>query len=456
MGGMKRFELKFDGADAGYVYADTGEAARRSAWAAYKRVHPDRDPTGRVRVAGDGDEVDSEASEARRLVAEVYEGLRLLPGMELPAEKLRGAVLLLESAVAREGGSTSLDLAARGGGGGDTELLEALEPIFSSKAVPKPVTERIRGLVEWVGVNTPAAERRQIELRIFQALWEAGLIDATYADPAPCPLYRASAFLATRLVQAGGLRIERLSDVADVDALAQALAPFGEDAAVVVAAFRRDRSGPAPVEALQPLVLVGGRRLQPAHLLRGSPCDDEEVLAFDRALFDAHQRLRSWRAGLGRLAEALADEQLVKLLERTQKRIEDARQRMAQGDAGPTPPSDTARRDLVKFLIDQVHRIGDALSLLPDMSLREAYNELVFKDIVFRGAGTYLTQRFGLQVDTDVVAGANSEALVGRFKPERSGARPRIESPVIHSVVVPCYTQGGAVVRPATVRLGLY
>src|SRR5690606_34956181 len=137
---MRRWQIKFDGASAGHVYADTLEAARRAAQAAYARVHAEReDAPGRVNVAPDGVEVESEVGEAKQLVSEVYEGLRLLPGMEMPAEKLRSAVLLLETAALRPGGGADVSAAAATGGGGDTELREALEPLLASRAISTPV-----------------------------------------------------------------------------------------------------------------------------------------------------------------------------------------------------------------------------------------------------------------------------------------------------------------------------
>lgn len=168
---MKRWQVEFDGAKAGAVYADTLEAARRAAQAAYARVHADREPQrGLTRVVGEGVDVDSEVAEARQVVSEVYEGLRLLPGMEMPAEKLRSAVLLLEMAAARAGVAVS---GARQGEG-DTELRQALAPVLEARAVPSPVKAQVQGLLEWIGVNTSEADRAKVELKLFRALWEAG------------------------------------------------------------------------------------------------------------------------------------------------------------------------------------------------------------------------------------------------------------------------------------------
>ncbi len=455
---MRRWQIKFDGASAGHVYADTLEAARRAAAAAYARVHAEReDAPGRVNVDPDGVWVESEIGEAKQLVSEVYEGLRLLPGMEMPAEKLRSAVLLLETAALRPGSGADVSAAAATGGGGDTELREALEPLLASRAISTPVKARLRGLVEWVGLNTPEAERRKVELQLFGALWEGGLIDPRFAEPPGCELHRASAFLTRRLTAAGALRVERFAEVTDPERLRAALAPFGKDAVSTQWAFA-PQGEPAPLEPLRPLVLLGERVLQPALFRRAVPTPDDEVVAFDRTLFDLLARLQHWTDGLGRQAEPHLKEKQLQLLARTEKRARDVRQQMAKAakEGGEVLPPETARRDLIKFLIDQMHRIADALVFLPDRSLRDAFGELVFKDVVYRGAGAYLSKRFGIDLDTEVVEGAESQPLTGRYKNETDGPRPKRPTTRIHSVVVPCYTRDGAAIRPASVRVGDY
>lgn len=455
MGAVKRWRVEFDGASAGAVYADTLEAARRAAQAAYARVHADRDASrGLARVVGEGEDVESEVLEARRVVSEVYEGLRLLPGMEMPAEKLRSVVLLLETAAARAGAVA----AAPRAGEGDTELRQALTPVLEAKGVPTGVTARVQGLLEWIGVNTGQAERTKVELGLFQTLWDAGLIDPRVADPAGATLHRASAFLVRRLVAAGALRVERFAAVGDLDALRAALQPFGKEAVATTWTFLPPSSGPDRVEVLRPLVLVGDRVLQPALVARGVAQPDEEVVALDRTLFDAWWRLRAWADGLGRVAEPHLKDTQQQLLPRAERRLTEARQQMAKAaqEGGQVLPTDTARRDLIKFLIDQVHRIEDALAFLPDRALRDAFGDLVLKDVAFRGAGAYLSQRFGIHVDTEVVEGADTSALAGRFKAEPGGPKPRSRTTRVHTVVVPCYVQDGVAIRPASVRAGDY
>jgi hypothetical protein len=453
---MKRWAVKFDGADAGHVYADTVDDARRVARASYMRIHPDRDPAGRVRVDANGERVKSAAGEARQLVAQVYEGLRLLPGMEVPAEKLRNVVLLLETVAAREG--LKKTTARHAGAGGDTELIEALRPVLDSQCVPATVQEEVRGLAEWVGINTPEDERQRIELKLFQALWEAKLVDLRFSEKPPCDLYKASAYLTQRLAQIGVLRIERFPDATNVDEFRAALAPYGGDAATLSWSFCPDVSGPEPGKVLRPLVYVGDRPLQQAVLMRGVKHGGEDVAAFDGALFDLAHRLELWAAGIGAWSTPLLSPKQRQLLERTEKRVHSVRQTMAKNaqEGGKVLPAETARRDLIKFLVDQVHRIADALIFLPDKGPRDAFLEQVFQDVVFRGAGAYLSKAFGIDIDTDVVSGADTQGLVGRFKEEPKGPRPRSKTSKIHSVVVPCYSQEGVSVRSASVRLGVY
>ncbi|RMG16528.1 MAG: hypothetical protein D6731_05965 [Planctomycetota bacterium] len=456
---MKRWEVVYDGAPGGHVYAESVDEARAAAQAAYGRVHPDRDPRGRVRVRGEGEAVRSEAGEAQRIVAEVYEGLRLLPGMELPAEKLRSALVLLESAVARESLGGSVGPATRRAGGSDSELQRALRPVFESACVPTPVKERLRGLLDWVGLKTEGKELRKIELKAFETLWNAGLVDYRFEERPSCRLHQPAAFLVRRLTRAKVLRVERFEGCRTVDDFRAALAPHGAEAAASAWSFVPEGGGAAEASVLRPLVLWGpGKVLQRARILRGVPVADDEVVAFDRALCDAWERLKDWTDGLGLLAEPHLKEKQLSLFERAEKRIRTARDAMAAAarEGREVLPPDTARRDLVKFLIDQVHRIEDALAFLPDRSLRDAFGELVFKDVVFRGAGSYLSMRFGIHIDTAVVEGADAQALVGRYRKEPGGPRPKAKSSKIHTVVVPCYTQDGTTVRPASVRLGVY
>lgn len=453
---MQRWPVTWEGSPAGNVYADSADEARRAARAAFKRVRPDQDPRGVVRV-GKPSPVDSEPSEARQLVSEVYEGLRLLPGMEVPAEKLRSALVLLETAVARDPATARLSGVARVGGG-DTELAEALQPIFDAQVVAPPVQARLQGLLEWVGLNTSAADRHKIDLQVFQTLWEAGLVDLHQHDPPTCALHKASAYLVARLRKAEILKIERFKGLTTLEEFRPALKEFGgSQAGQALWAFVPARAADR-VEVRRPLVTFNGQVLQPALLMRGVGVEEEEVAAFDAVLFETLELLRTWSEGLGRVADPHFEEKQRQLEARTKARIEGMREQMATAkkEGRPVDPANTARRDLIKFLIDQVHRLRDALALLPDSSLSHAFDELVFKDVVFRSAGPYLSRHYGINIDTEVVAGADSQELVGRFKKEPGGKKPRAKTTRIFSVVVPCYTQEGVAVRPASVRLGTY
>jgi hypothetical protein len=455
MAGVKRWQVEFDGVSGGHIYADTLDAARRAAQAAYARVYPERDASkGLVQVKGEGQDVTSEILEAKTIVDAVYEGLRLLPGMEVPAEKLRGAVLLLEHAAALEGAIG----AGRKGDKGDDDLLAALGPILEAKTVPSDVKSRVKGLAEWIGVNTPEADRRKVELKLFMCLWEAGLIDLRFAEPATCALHRASAFLTKKLVAAGALRLDRFEGARLLADLRPAIQKHGKEAVVTQWSFVAPDEAET-VQVLRPLALLGDQLLQPAVVLRGVGNPDPEVVEYDRSLFDALTRLRLWTDGLGRLAEPhFTKEAQQQLLPRTKKRLEDVRQTMAKAaqDKQPILPTETLRRDVVQFLIDQTHRLEDALAYLADRSLRDAFAEVVSKDLVFRGAGAYLSKRLGINIDTDVVVGADTSELAGKFKLEPGGPKPKAQTRRIHSVVVPCYTRDGVAVRPASVRTGDY
>jgi hypothetical protein len=458
---VKRWQVQFDGVSVGAVYAETLDAAKKEAVAAYARVHPEREGAAEARVKVDkaGADVASELNEARQLANEVYEGLRLLPGMELPAEKQRSIILLLEAVAARTDLETMLGQGKKGASG-DNALQEAAASVLESRSVGSETKNRLRGLIEWVGLNTPEAERRKIELAAFQTLWDAGLIDARFSEVAPCALHRASRYLTARLVDAGALRLERFKGVARLDGLRAALQPYGKDAVVSLWGFLPEaEGGQDAVEVLRPLALLGDRPLQPALVMRGVASADPEVVAFDRSLFDALARLRGWQEGLGRQAEPHLKEAQQQLLPRTIKRVEDQRAAMAKAakeGGADVLPTETARRDLVKFVIDQVYRLADALTFLPDRGLREAYDELVLKDIVYRAGTAYLSKRFGIAIDTDVVEGADALALSGRVKNETGGPRPRTATTRIASIVTPCYTQDGVAIRPASVRTGDY
>jgi hypothetical protein len=147
------------------------------------------------------------------------------------------------------------------------------------------------------------------------------------------------------------------------------------------------------------------------------------------------------------------------ILPRTIKRITDVRNKMFRQQKKDLPilPPDTQRRDLIRFIIDQVHRAEDSMAIIQDQTYRGAFGELVFKDVIFRSTGPYLSKHYRIAIDTDVVAGADTQALVGRFKKETSSnIKPKRVNKKVWSVIIPCYSQDGVTIRPATVRVGDY
>jgi hypothetical protein len=129
----------------------------------------------------------------------------------------------------------------------------------------------------------------------------------------------------------------------------------------------------------------------------------------------------------------------------------------AENDGKTSPmPTKTSIRDLLTFVVDQTHRYDDALALLGDRSHRAAFADTVAKDVVYRICAPYLSQTFGISLDTGVVVGADVSLLIGRFRKESTGPRPKRTSNVIYSVITPALVQGGTCIRPALVRTGEY
>ncbi|MEZ6184512.1 MAG: hypothetical protein R3F62_05805 [Planctomycetota bacterium] len=333
-------------------------------------------------------------------------------------------------------------------------LTEAVAPLLKSNHVPAGVKAEMRGHVTRLAlVTTPEAERN-VELNAFKSLLAARLVDPSYPSEPDNPLHGPGAYLAGRLEAAGVLEVERFSGVSKID---DALKGKPADAAEIYDVFCVAGS-PELVEVKRPLVSLEGSIIQQAFLLRGIPTGDAEVLEFDQTLMDSLDRLRTWGDGPGALVEAALDKGQNQIVPRTIKRVEDARQKMLQNHAKDKRvlPPDTQRRDLIRFVIDQVHRAEDSLAMLEDKSYRGAFDELVFKDVVFRSMGPYLSKAYNISIDTGVVMGADTQALVGRFKKESGGPKPKFDNGKIYSVVVPCYSQDGVTIRPATVRVGAY
>ncbi len=331
-------------------------------------------------------------------------------------------------------------------------LREALQPVLTSDHVTGQVQALLRGFVTRMALVPIGDGQKQVELQAFKTLLEARLIDPTYPDSPDNALHKAGAYLAGRLVAEGFLQVERFAGKKTV---AEATSGAPADSVIVDQMFCRPGE-PELAEVRRPLVVLEGAVIQKAFAMKGVPTGDVAVLELDQVLTDTLDRLRAWADGLGAIVHAKLDAKNQALVPRTIQRIEDVREKMfkAHEKSQPVLPADTALRDLIRFVIDQVHRIEDALAILDDRSYRGAFGELVFKDIIFRSAGPYLSKAFGQSVDTTVVAGADTQALVGKFKKESAGPKPKRESAKIFSVVVPCYVQDGVAIRPATVRVG--
>jgi hypothetical protein len=190
-----------------------------------------------------------------------------------------------------------------------------------------------------------------------------------------------------------------------------------------------------------------------------APFTDPEAVAFDRMLDEITTRLAKWSKGRGAAAASL-DARESAIFGRTAARVVEARMKLreeAESDATKSPmPTKTSIRDLLTFVVDQVHRYDDALALLDDRSHRAAFADTVAKDVVYRICAPYMSQTFGLSLDTSVVVGADASLLAGRFRKESSGPKPKRPSNVIYSVIIPALVQGGTCIRPALVRTGEY
>lgn len=191
-----------------------------------------------------------------------------------------------------------------------------------------------------------------------------------------------------------------------------------------------------------------------------APFTDPEAVTFDRLLGEIYARLAKWSKGSGPAAAAALDARAGAILGRTAARVVEARMKLreaAESDGKKSPmPTKTSIRDLFAFVVDQVHRYDDALALLGERSHRAAFADTVAKDVVYRICAPYLSQTFGISLDTGVVVGADVSRLTGRFRKESTGPKPKRPSNVIYSVIIPALVQGGTCIRPALVRTGEY
>jgi hypothetical protein len=336
------------------------------------------------------------------------------------------------------------------------ELVKALGPVLKSAQVPGSVKGQLHGHLSRLALLPPGGDgERAAQLAAFRTLLDARLLDPSYESSPGNTLHNAGAYLANKLVDAGLLKIERFGGKKTIK---EALEGYAADESAEVEQVFCIVGAAELVEVRRPLVILEGTVIQKGALMQGVPSGDNDVLEFDRVLVDTLDRLRAWEDGSGVLVEDLLNDKARQTVPRTIKRISDVRRKMFEAAVKSKPilPPDTARRDLIRFVIDQVHRADDALAILDDKSFREAFGDAVFKEIVFRSSGPYLSNKYGISIDTAVVAGADVQALVGKFRKEDSGPKPKRENNKVYSVVVPCYSQEGVTIRPATIRVGVY
>lgn len=333
------------------------------------------------------------------------------------------------------------------------DMNELLSPVLESSEIVPSVKDELKMVLTRMALTEPS-KHGALELKIFRILWDAHLFDPSFPAETENPLYRASLSLSSKLSNRGVLVIERFEGMTDIAAVHK---KYSTEQVEIEDAFASPGSSEI-IEARRPFVELEGRALQTGALLRGVITSDEVMLEYDRILSNALHRLKSWQSGAKATIESLFDEKQTQVITRTIKRIEDTRGRMFKLAKAKKKalPAKTSRRDVIRFIIDQVHRIDDCLSILSDKNHRSYFGEMVFKDVVYRSAGPYLSKEYGISIDMSVVAGADSQALVGRYKKESSGPKPKREHRRIYSVVVPCYKQDGVTIRPATVRLGDY
>lgn len=333
-------------------------------------------------------------------------------------------------------------------------LQDALGPVLSSDHVTGAVKAELKGHITRIALVPSGPGQVDVELKAFKTLLAARLIDPTYPDAPDNALHKAGAYLAKRLEAEGKLEVKRFGDKKTVQ---EALKDAPDNAAEVEDVFCTAGS-PELAQVRRPLVILEGTVLQKAFLMRGVPTGDADVLVLDQVLTDTNDRLRGWVEGLGAVVDPLVPAVSKPIVPRTVQRIDEVRKKMFEQHKKKAPvlPPDTALRDLIKFIMDQVHRAEDTLAVLDDKSYRGAYAELVFRDVIFRSAGPYLSKKFGTDIDTSVVQGADIQALTGKFKKESTGPKPKRDTNKVWSVIVPCYMQNGVTIRQATVRTGEY
>jgi hypothetical protein len=328
----------------------------------------------------------------------------------------------------------------------------ALEPLLKSTDVTPFVKEEMQAHRTRLALLPVGKATEAVEVNAFKTLHRAHLIDPQYTADPSSEVQKTGAYLIGVLVKAGSLKVERFEGVRTVKDLN---APEG---GLVVSEEFCTPGMPEVLAVERPLVALQGTMLQPALVRKGLASSEEEAVQLDRVLNDAVMRLSAYAEGPGAIVDASLDDKGQAILPRTIKRVDEVRQKMIAAHKGgkKAMPSKTSLRDLLMFVVDQIHRYDDALALISDRTYRGVFAERVFRDCVFRSCGPYLSQTHGVSIDTAVVAGADVSVLTGRFKKETAGPKPKRVNNIIFSVVVPAFNQGGTCVRPATVRVGEY
>lgn len=328
----------------------------------------------------------------------------------------------------------------------------ALEPLLKSSDVQPHTKRELEGLRTRLALVASGAAAQAVEVDAFRVLHKAHLVDAQFPAESSSAIHKLGAYLTGVLTKAGVLKVERFSGARQ---LADLKAPEG---GLVVSEEFCEPGMPEVLAVERPLVQLGSELVQAAFARKGVPSGEAEVVELDRVLNDAAIRLRAYAEGPGAVVDVQLDDKQQTLLPRTIKRLDEVRGKMLETHkAGKkAAPSKTSVRDLVMFLVDQIHRYDDALALLSERAHRATFSDQVFRDVIFRSCGPFLSRTNGISIDTAVVAGADVSVLTGKFKKETTGAKPKRVNNLIFSVVVPAFNQGGTCIRPATVRVGEY
>ncbi len=385
-----------------------------------------------------------QAKRARDLVLKAFQRLSVRTGLEEELADLESAMEILKPL------AEGIELVDSG-----DPALVALKSVINNKHVPTEVQLDLMPMVEDLDEVGEGA-RPRLWLGMFRLLNRWSLLDPKLAKESHVSFHKAGTWLATQLEKTGHITVERLKDVKTI---AEAMERCGEEnvelADVLVA------PGGGEVASVHwPCLRVEDDVYQKALVLRGVPTDDAVAVEFDEVLFNTERGLRQWQATLHLRVRGMMTEVQRQILERAIKRIGDVRATMhtAAAGGGPVAPPETARRDVTKLAIDMVHRVQDTLATLPQHreAYRGAFSELMFKDVVYRQLVPYLSDQFGIALDTAVVEGADAQALSGRYKEELKGPKPKHKNKTIFSVVIPGYQMGGTNIREAMVRLGVF